>query len=220
MYRIESNSGHIGFTKVWGFLNHFPMSYQTIRLVNITQFMMLLIMMAYASQGEGVLWYVHTYVGSGHFWDSKFWFQSFWGFSEKWIFWGILGGHHKIGLYSGVISMHFRVFSKGQGTEWGCFWGSLKFQIFFGVLEIPDIFGGMNSRCWARAYVWRKNESTPWDMHEKVLMRVCKFRLLVIYHKTSFLVRKQHGSRQYIPGNIVPSWDNSVQTRYRILRYP
>ena len=39
-----------------------------------------------------------------------------------------------------VISMHFRVFLKGQGTELGFFFGLLKFQIFFGVLEIPDIF--------------------------------------------------------------------------------
>ena len=36
--------------------------------------------------------------------------------------------------------MHFRVFSYGQGTKWGIFFGSLKFQIFFGVLEISDIF--------------------------------------------------------------------------------
>ena len=38
--------------------------------------------------------------------------------------------------------MHLRVFSKGQGTEWGYFFGLPKFQIFFGVLEIPDIFWG------------------------------------------------------------------------------
>ena len=31
---------------------------------------------------------------------------------------------------------------------------------FFWVLEIPDIFG-VNGGCWARAYVSRKNESTP-----------------------------------------------------------
>ena len=37
--------------------------------------------------------------------------------------------------------MHFRVFSKGQGTEWGIFFGLLKFQIFFGVLEIPFFSG-------------------------------------------------------------------------------
>ena len=39
--------------------------------------------------------------------------------------------------------MHFRVFSKCQSREWGYFIGLLKFQIFFGVLEIPDIFGGL-----------------------------------------------------------------------------
>ena len=46
------------------------------------------------------------------------------------------------GLYLGVISMDFRVFSKGQGTEGGYFLGFLKFQTFFGVPEIPDIFWG------------------------------------------------------------------------------
>ena len=54
------------------------------------------------------------------------------------IFWG----HHKIGLYLGIISMHFRVFSQGQGTECGIFLGLLKFQIFLGVLENPDFLGG------------------------------------------------------------------------------
>ena len=34
--------------------------------------------------------------------------ECFWGMKILWIF---LGGHHKIGLYFGVISMHFRVFS-------------------------------------------------------------------------------------------------------------
>ena len=33
------------------------------------------------------------------------------------------GGHDKIGLYLEVISMHFRVFSEGQGTEWRIFMG-------------------------------------------------------------------------------------------------
>ena len=28
--------------------------------------------------------------------------------------------------------MRFRVFSLGQGTEWGVFFGLVKFQIFFG----------------------------------------------------------------------------------------
>ena len=58
---------------------------------------------------------------------------------------------HKKGVYrpipghslnwQGVFSMHFRVFSWSPGTEWVVFfWGLLKFQIFLGVLEIPDIF--------------------------------------------------------------------------------
>ena len=36
--------------------------------------------------------------------------------------------------------MHFRVFSQGQGTEWGIFLGLLKF--IFGVLKISEIFWG------------------------------------------------------------------------------
>ena len=64
----------------------------------------------------------------------------FWGMKILWIF---FGGHYKIGLYLGVISVHFRVDSQGNGTEWGYFIGLLKFQLFFGgVLEIPDIFLG------------------------------------------------------------------------------
>ena len=51
----------------------------------------------------------------------------------------IFRGHHKIGLYLGVISMHFSVFFRSR-YRMGVFFGSLKFQIFFGVFEIPDIF--------------------------------------------------------------------------------
>ena len=39
-----------------------------------------------------------------------------------------------------VISMHFRVFFKVKVQNWDIFFGLLKFQIFVGVLEIPDIF--------------------------------------------------------------------------------
>ena len=86
----------------------------------------------------------------------------FWGMKNLWIFFrGGGGGHQRIGLYLGVICLHFRVFSHGQCTEWGIFLvfffkisnilGCLKFLIFLGV----------NGRCWARAYVCRKNENTP-----------------------------------------------------------
>ena len=35
----------------------------------------------------------------------------------------------------------------------GIFFDLLKFQTFFGVLKIPDIFLGVNGRCWDHAYV-------------------------------------------------------------------
>ena len=58
------------------------------------------------------------------------------------ILWIFLGGHHKIRLYLGVISMHFGVFFKVKVQNGGYFGGLLKFQIFFGVLEIPFFFFG------------------------------------------------------------------------------
>ena len=48
------------------------------------------------------------------------------------ILW-ILGVHHRIGQYLRVISMHFRVFSFGEGTQWG---------IFLGVAKISNNFWG------------------------------------------------------------------------------
>ena len=52
------------------------------------------------------------------FWVQNFEFQYFWGFQKNRYFLGyedfvdiFWGCHHKIGLYLGVISMHFRVFS-------------------------------------------------------------------------------------------------------------
>ena len=44
--------------------------------------------------------------------------NSFGGYED---FVDILGVYHKIGLYLGVISMHFRVFSLGRSTEWRIF---------------------------------------------------------------------------------------------------
>ena len=50
--------------------------------------------------GGGVLWYFHTYVGSGHFFGSKFWnsiflgvfrkINIFWGMKISWIFLGVI----------------------------------------------------------------------------------------------------------------------------------
>ena len=58
------------------------------------------------------------------------------------ILWICFGGSSQIGLYLGVICIHFRVFSYGQGTEWGVFFGVAKISNIFWVLEIPDIFVG------------------------------------------------------------------------------
>ena len=44
------------------------------------------------------------------------------------FFWG----HLKIGLYLGVISMHFNVFLKVKVQNVGIFLGLVKFQILFG----------------------------------------------------------------------------------------
>ena len=54
----------------------------------------------------------------------------FWGMKILWIFLGV--------TTKGVISMHFRVVSKGQGTELGIFLGFVKFHFFF-------FFGGGGS---------------------------------------------------------------------------
>ena len=70
--------------------------------------------------------------------------EYFWGMKILWILFGGGGGggHNKIGLYLGVISMHFRAFFKNQGTELGVIFGVAKISNIFGVLEISDIFGG------------------------------------------------------------------------------
>ena len=79
---------------------------------------------------------------------SKFWISTFLGrFRKNKYFLGyeyFCWSHLKIGLYLRDISMHcqHRVFSWGHYTELGYFLAMLKFQIFFGVLEIPDICGG------------------------------------------------------------------------------
>ena len=60
----------------------------------------------------------------------------FWGMKILWIF---FGGHHKIGLYLGVILCILGSFLKVKVQNGGC----LKFLIFFGV----------NGRCRVRTYV-------------------------------------------------------------------
>ena len=73
----------------------------------------------------------------------------------------ILGVHHKIGLYLGVISMHFQgLFLRSWSRTGDILWGA-KISNIFGVLGIPDIFFFVKGTCWARAYVWRKKWEHP-----------------------------------------------------------
>ena len=74
------------------------------------------------------------YVGSRNFFGFKILNFNILGFFRKMnIFEGmkILWVITKLD-YLGVICMHFRVFSKGQGTELGIFLGDGKISIFFG----------------------------------------------------------------------------------------
>ena len=100
------------------------------------------------SRGGGVLWYFHTYVGTGYFLGFKILnFNIFGGFEKNEYFWGykdfvdIFWGHHKIGLVWGSFQCLLGSFLRSR-YKIGIFFGLLKFQIFFGVLEIPEFFGG------------------------------------------------------------------------------
>ena len=64
-------------------------------------------------------------------------------FSEDFVdicrcFWG----SSQIGLYLEVISMHFGVFSEGQGLEWRIFLVATTSNIYLGVITNWTIFRG------------------------------------------------------------------------------
>ena len=58
------------------------------------------------------------------------------------ILWKFLGVFTKLDYIKGSFLCILGSFLKVKVQNGGYFWGLLKFQIFFGVLEIPDIFGG------------------------------------------------------------------------------
>ena len=116
--------------------------------------------------GGGVLWYFHTYIGSGYFLEFKILnFNIFWVSRKRNIFWGMkilwifFGGYHKIGLVWGSFLCILGSFLRC--TELGYFFGLLKFQIFFWGAWNFWYFLGVNARCWVRAYIYGKNLSTP-----------------------------------------------------------
>ena len=82
----------------------------------------------------------YTYQGVDFFFLFNIWgggggsrkMNIFWGMKILWICLGV--------ITKGVISMHFRVVSKGQGTELGIFFGLVIFHFFWGGgLDIPVI---------------------------------------------------------------------------------
>ena len=72
------------------------------------------------------------HVGLGYFGGFKILNLNYFGVFRKL---NIFGGMKILWIFLGVITkldytMHFRVFSEGQGTKWRIFFGLLKFQIF------------------------------------------------------------------------------------------
>ena len=64
----------------------------------------------------------------------------FWGMKILWIFFG--GVTTKLAYIQGSFLCILGSFLKGQVQNGGYFLGFLKFQTFFRVPEIPDIFWG------------------------------------------------------------------------------
>ena len=58
------------------------------------------------------------------------------------ILWIFFWGHHKIGLVSGSFLCNLGSFFKVKVQNWDIFGVAKISNNFFGVLEIPDIFGG------------------------------------------------------------------------------
>ena len=83
----------------------------------------------------------------GHFWGQNFEFQYFfgvfrkinifWGMKILWIFFGVITKLDSIlASFLCILGSFLKVIVQNGGY----FFGLLRFQIFFGVLEIPDIF--------------------------------------------------------------------------------
>ena len=112
----------------------------------------------------GVLWHIHKNVGLGHYWGFKILnFGAGGGGGQKneyilryeesvYIFWD----HYKIWVLLGVIFIHLGAFLKVKLQNGIFLGGRSNFKYFWGMPDFPDIFGGINSRCWVQAYVSRK----------------------------------------------------------------
>ena len=108
-------------------------------------------------KGGGVLWYFHTYIGSGHFFGFKilnltiiiiFFLLGGGGGSEKIFFWGdedfvdIFGGStQNWTIFRGHFYVFKGIFLRSSYRMGDTFWAA-KILNIFRALEIPDLF------CW------------------------------------------------------------------------
>ena len=89
------------------------------------------------------------------------WFQKnkyFWGMKKLWIFLGVIT---KLDYFGASIQYILGFFLKVKVQNGNIFWGSLNFQISFGVCLIRLIFFLVNIGGWFQAYVSRIFESIP-----------------------------------------------------------
>ena len=98
---------------------------------------------------------------------SKFGISIFFGVFRKMnifgglkILWILLGSSQNLTIFRGHFYAFQGLFLWSRYRMGDIFWGLLKFQIIFGCLKFL-IFSWVNGRCWTRAYIRRKNESTP-----------------------------------------------------------
>ena len=93
----------------------------------------------------------------------------------------ISGGHCKIGLYYGIISIFLGYLFKVK-VQNGNIFGGRSILNSFGVCLILPIFFGENNRCWVQAYVFRKVERT---LHGVASLLVCLSSILLFTGKNS-----------------------------------
>ena len=89
------------------------------------------------------------------------------------IFWG--GPIHNMTIFRVIILCILGSFLTVKVQNGGYFLGSLKFQFFLGVLEIPNIFGGRTVDAEPEPTYEEKNQSTPLGFWYRKL--VCDYRI-------------------------------------------
>ena len=106
-------------------------------------------------QGGGTPIFSYIHMAWAIFGVQNFEILYFWGFQKNECFWGY---GVNCGYFGG--SLHYWTFLKAR-FRMGIFLGVTQLQIFILECLIVLIFYGVNSGCWAQAYVCRKIENPP-----------------------------------------------------------